>query len=216
MKIKNVLFLLCLIASCNGYAQSKFKVGLKTNLGLYGMPNGAQKLSVDTYFNIGLTSHIFLTEDEKFSLGVDFLYNYSSFGTGTYLDIYGTADFTMKNSLIPLKANFHFKKWTLSAGLIHSFVLKAKFHSNEYYVEDGEINRFNGEDRRLAFLNKKYDLQGTFGGHYAVSRKVSLGLETTFYFAQNDFYHREYYNFSFNVQNFNHNSISLAVSYFMN
>ncbi len=180
------------------------------------MPNGAQQLGVDTYFNIGLTSHIFLTEDEKFSLGVDFLYNYSSFGTGSYLDTYGTAYFKMKNSLIPLKANFHFKKWTLSAGLIHSFVLKAKFHSNEYYVEDGEINRFNGEDRRLAFLNKKYDLQGTFGGHYAVSSKVSLGVETTFYFAQNDFYFREYYNYIFDVQNFNHNSLSLSVSYFMN
>jgi hypothetical protein len=186
------------------------------NLGLYGITNGNKQLGVDTYFNIGLTSHVFLTEDEKFSLGVDFLYNYSSFGTGTYLDLYGSADFTMKNSLIPLKANFHFKKWTLSAGLIHSFVLNAKFQNNEYYVEDGEIYTSNSEERRLAFFKRKYDLQGILGARYAVGSRVNIGLETTFYFENNDFYHKKYPNYSFNVRNLNYTSISCTAIYFMN
>ncbi|HLO53193.1 MAG TPA: hypothetical protein VK169_02840 [Saprospiraceae bacterium] len=214
--MKNILFVLCVITSCSIYAQSKLRVGIKMNLGLYGITNGNKQLGVDTYFNIGLTSHVFLTEDEKFSLGVDFLYNYSSFGTGTYLDLYGSADFTMKNSLIPLKANFHFKKWTLSAGLIHSFVLNAKFQNNEYYVEDGEIYTSNSEERRLAFFKRKYDLQGILGARYAVGSRVNIGLETTFYFENNDFYHKKYPNYSFNVRNLNYTSISCTAIYFMN
>jgi hypothetical protein len=215
MKIKNVLFYLCLIASCSGYAQSKFKVGLKMNLGPYGINNSDEEQDVDTYFNIGLTSHVFLTSEEKFSVGIDFLYNSSVFSYRS--DIFNLMNtFSMKNVFIPLKANYHFNKWTLSAGLINSFVIDAKLKNDEYELQDGTLYTFNQEESRLAILNKRYDLLATLGARYKIGNRINLGLETTFYFANNDFYFRRYPNYSFNVRNLNYTSISWTAIYFLN
>ena len=69
---------------------------------------------------------------------------------------------------------------------------------------------------RLAILNKRYDLLATLGARYAIGNRINLGLETTFYFADNDFYHKRYPNYSFNVRNLNYTSISWSAIYFMN
>lgn len=213
--MKNILFVLCLIASCSGYAQSKLRVGIKMNLGSYGINNSEEEQDADTYFNIGLTSHVFLTNEEKFSVGLDFLYNSSAFSYRS--DIFNlTNTFSMKNVFIPIKANYHFKKWTLSAGLINSFVIDAKLKNDEYELKDGALYTFNQEESRLAILNKRYDLLATLGARYTIGNRINLGLETTFYFADNDFYHKRYPNYSFNVRNLNYTSISWSAIYFMN
>ena len=213
--MKNILFLLCLIASCNIYAQSKVKVGLKLNLGPYGLSSGNESQNVDTYFNIGLTSHTFLSADEKFSLGIDFLYNYSAFlSQDLYLNSYN--NFSMKNVLIPLKVNYHMKKWIFSAGLINSLLLDAKFKNDDYTVKDGDLSDFSLDEIRLAYIHKKYDLQGIIGARYMVSTRISLGLETTFYFGENDFKYRKIINTPYFVENFNYDSLSCTVTYFMN
>jgi len=213
--MKIVVFCLSMIASFSSYAQSKVKVGLKINLGPYGLTNVTKEQDVDTYFNIGLTSHTFLSADEKFSIGIDFLYNYSSFTTrGDILN--GFSTFSMKNTLIPFKANYHFKKWTFSAGLINSFVLDARFKNDDYEVKDGDLYDFSQDEIRLAYIHKKYDLQGIIGVRYAVSTRINLGVETTFYFAENDFKYRRTINTPFFVENFNYASLSCTATYFMN
>ncbi|HMR88372.1 MAG TPA: hypothetical protein PKD51_09465 [Saprospiraceae bacterium] len=218
MKTKIILLLLSMLASFSFVAQSKTRLGIKFNGGAYGVNNTDENQDLGNFFSIGLTSQSFLGSEEKISFGVDFLYNHTAFSTKMvpYSAFKPIGSYSMKNVLVPIKLNYHFKKATFTAGFINSIILEAKYQNDDVELKDGDLYQFGNEEVKLAYLDKKYDLQALLGASFTISNKFKIGVETSFYFSENEFKHRVNPQYFFYGKNMNFSSLSWTFMYFLN
>ncbi len=218
------LFLITSICSTNLYAQSRFSTAVKLNLGVTGLKTNTEfihrqsvstdKISPNIAFSIGLMNSLFLDKKRRFSVSLEYLYNYSSFSkVQTYL-AYNTITeafsqehterqaFRNHQIFVPIKFNYQLGKFTFSSGIVNTFSLlssldydwKIKEADSDIAITVSSIsistNRFKeAMEIESVYFDRRYNLQYVFEVRFDISDRLKIGMEYMDFLTENNIHH---------------------------